>query len=459
MRSCTHWIASVAVTTACAGEPEVVVGSACDADAPTTIVRLEPGEVVERIWGLDDELALFRVGSTDDDESEGRLLVATTCGDDQRELARGLDVTSVDELVTACDAEAGRVVSLDPTSDAPARTLAEGVACAIVRIDEGLLAVSASASGFGTLLWIGLDGARHELLAGVRTPTGPVLGAEPFAVDGGRVLALTQAAELVQVDLDGASTIVRAGVADFRASADLRFVAWQRAPADGPAGESEIVVLDRQLDVEKELFAARLSWSWSPFATGYLVLRHEAWGDDRVFTLPDVGVVALPPEISVRGVTDVGQIAYAFGTGDWHDVELWRWDPRDDSNVLLVDGAALLGFADDGLEVFLPARDAGLQRGDVELRAWDDGAARLLAREVPSTYTRRDDGWIAAVHDEDGDRRGVLRLHEGDDAIDVADDAWIYDAGLDKGRVFGSDVVFSTEDGEGAALVRVSVPR
>ncbi len=452
-------VVAIASTSACIDTSRVVTGSACDAEAPTTVVRLETGEVVQRIWSIDASTAMFRSGPADGDGTVAntRLLAASPCGEDQRELARGLEVLSVDDVVLACDPADGALVRLDP--DAAATVLGEGMSCAVARMDDGLVAVARAASGFGPLVWIGLDGATRTLHPSVRVPSGFVLSAEPLAADGGHVLALSKDAEVVDVDVDGEVVILREGVADFRASNDLRFVAWQRAPADGPAGESAILVWDRERDVEVELFAATLSWSWSPFSTGYLVLRHEAWGDDRVFTLPDVGAALLPAEISVRGVTDVGQVAYAFGTGDWHDVDLWRWDPRDDSHLQLVDGAAMIGFADDGVETFLPAPDAGLQRGDVELRAWEDGGTTVLARDVPSTYARRDDGWIVAVHDDDGDRRGMLRLHRADESIDVIDGAWIYDAGLDKGRVFGDDVVFDTIDEDGPALRRISVPR
>jgi hypothetical protein len=446
---------------ACVDTSRVVVGSACDADAPTTIVQLESDEVVQRIWSIDGSTAMFRSGPTDSESgvANTRLLAASTCGDDPRELATGLEVLAVDDVVLACDPSNGALVRLHVKERAPATVLAEGVACAVARFDEGLVTVGRDASGFGPLSWIGLDGSTRVLHPSVRVPSGASLAAEPLAADDGHVLALTATHEIVDVDFDGASVVLREDVADFRASSDLRFVVWQREPADGPAGESEILVWDRERDVETVAFVATLSWSWAPFSTGYLVLRHEAWGDDRVFTLPDVGAVDLPAELSVRGVTDIGHVVYAFGPGDWHDVDLWRWDPRDDSHLQLVDGAAMIGFADDGLETFLPAADAGLQRGDVELRAWDDGRATVLARDVPSSYARRDDGWIAAVHDDDGDRRGMLRLHRGEASIDVVDGAWIYDAGLDKGRVFGDDVVYDGEDADGPALRRVSVPR
>jgi hypothetical protein len=459
------WVCVLVVVgsvTACAEEGEiVVVGSACEPDRPTTIVRLDSGEVVERIWSLGGELALFRSARTDDGAAgidDTRLLVATTCGADQRELGRGLEVLATGDDVLACDPRGGTLVRLHANSESPADVLATSIACAVAVVEDGIVVVARHASGFGQLSWIDRDGVAHGLHPGVRVPAGFVLAAEPLAAAGDHVLALTQAGEIVDIDRDGAVDVVRSGVVDFRASSDLRFVVGQLAPADGPNGESDIVVIDRERAQESEVFPARLAWSWSPFATGYLVLRHEAWGDDRVFTLPDLGAVALPESVTVRAVTDVGQIAYAYGTGDWHDVDLWRWDPRDDSHVQLVRGAAMLGFADDGLELFLPSDEAGLQRGDVELRAWDTGAGEVLARDVPSTFARRDDGWITAVFDDDGDRRGTLRLHRGDEVLDVIDGAWTYDPGLDKGRVFGTDVVWNADEG-GAALRRVSVPR
>jgi hypothetical protein len=52
----------------------------------------------------------------------------------------------------------------------------------------------------------------------------------------------------------------------------------------------------------------------------------------------------------------------------------------------------------------------------------------------------------------------VQRCSDDETAIDVVDDARVGDAGLDRGRVFGNDVVF-TGDADGPALLRVSVPR
>jgi hypothetical protein len=468
-----RWVCMLALL-AC-GEPGAAMpedAAVCGGAGPRLLLALEQREYVERVELLDPQQGaqaslLLEVVAYDDalpqpHDLRRRLFASDACGEQVRELGPGLELADVGELVLACRGDA--LLAVDPITGSE-QAIVDEVSCAGWASAAGVLAVRPIDARWGALILADPLGAAlpRTLVDAVRLPTASPVAANPFALADGRALVLTPDGELQELDVDGgALDTLDEGVADFRASEDLRWLLVQHGVPDDPdpLATGAITLVDRVGDRQTELLRARLSWTRLAFFGSYVAVREQSWGDERLFAREHGEPIAMPEAASLRHVLDDARVIYAVGSGDWHDLDLRIWDPRSNEHRALLRGAALVGFAADGLERFSPSEALGLQVGRLGLLSYDDGSERELVAALAWPYVRREDGSILSLRDDDGDGLGELRLYpaDGGDPIVLASDAYAHDPSLSRARAFAPDVVFHGARDGVRGLWRMHVP-
>lgn len=437
----------------------------CGEPGPIELLAFAANERVERVHALayDDEAWLYEIVAYDTGAPSPvamgtRLVLGDACGGRSQELWGGpLADAGEDELVV-CDESTATLLFVDPERGTTT-PIVTNVACAAKPTPHGVVALREQDDGLVTLLVVRETEGELVLARDLRPPFGMIPGTSAFAIGDDFAIVHAAAGQMLRIDFaSGESTTMREGVADFRVDRGLEHVVWQAGIPDDPDATAigPVATFAIADDVDRTWIDARLSWTPLPWLDPYLVVRARSWGDDRVFDLESGASIALPEASIVQGVGEGEQLVYAVGGVDWLDLDLRVWT-RDGGHRPLFRGVGLVALRDAGIERFVPDEGAALASGTLTLLPWKGGAPQQLATALAWPYTRRDDGSILSVRDDDGDRLGVLELHTAAGVVVVADDAYVHDPSLSRRAPFSTDVAFHDVDADAARLVRAAL--
>jgi hypothetical protein len=230
-------------------------------------------------------------------------------------------------------------------------------------------------------------------------------------------------------------------------------------PLPGASEPGPIVLLDRERDATHPLVTADLAWTWQPWSNGLVAVRTEATGAEWVFAGPDFEGRPIPDDAVFRGTTPDGAVWLGTRGSDPMRLRERVWDPVTGAEQLLYDGPGYAFGSVDGLELFVPSDDAGLQSGTLLLVPWSGGDPRPLGEQVHFSRVRLVDGRVLSL---DPSAAGPLYLHDPDAGTRrvVDDDVHPVAPALNRLDPFEGDIVYSVwGQAEDAGVWRIRVPR
>lgn len=464
----------------CADAPTYVeFAEVCGEAGPVRVLELAPGEHMgARPWKFGERVVH---AIEDSGESAGwrpRTTVWTSgpCGEAPRRVAEVSTVFVSErwpDVLLGCDGAGEQVLALDPEGVAPPNPVFTGLrGCGYSEwTTHGMLSLEPRVEGEDLFAPMGTL-RLHRFPADPRRDTGAAVtlldamrlwSREGQQLDRmlrifpGFVLALTEADELVRVDLvDGAVITVQTGVAAFQAGGpDGRYVLWQDlTPTDDepkfPAGK--LFLRDRNDGSDVFLGEGALGYNWDALnylERGWIVLRLAA--GTRLFSFPDLSFVDLPPIGWLDELIDERRALMQW-YGIFSVVDLVSGETK----KLNRSRGELRRYRADGFELLQvqPFVQPGSQRdeGPLWFIPYEGEASRLSARSTRFGHTFKD-GRRADVVGIGGDYRGVLQLAdpETDEVLRIEDG--VFAGFFAVSKVFPEDVVvYSIPGGERAGV-------
>lgn len=426
------------------------------------MLELGAHEEVERIVvDRDRDEVLFGVVTPDAQVPSMRVPVAVQvtdmCGDEPRTLAEGARLTTAPGVrPQLCEGGA----RLRAASDEDAATI-EAIDCEVAGTDFGLVVLAPSeASETKELVLHPMDGAAPRVLASGIVHASWRMGRAWWAA-GDEAIALDTGGRVLALDLVGGEPrVVAEAIADLVVSGDGRFLLTQSG--GDPMASSAVCVIDRDTGERHEIADATLGANPLPFFGPWLALREAVGVPHRIFALEGGHELPLPPGTSfVRDLPDGRAWLHAMDAPHGHADER-AWDPATGELVALYAGPGIPSFADDGLEIFAPSDDAGIQRGTVLSIPWTGGAPVTLAEDVGWQRVRvGSDGRFVSVRQmQDDPPLGDLYLHDplDPDPVRIAGGVLAPSIHLARHDPFDGDLVWIAEEGGGRTLWRIRVP-
>ncbi|MEM6992848.1 MAG: hypothetical protein AAF721_20200 [Myxococcota bacterium] len=433
---------------------------------PRRFAALSPDERLERIARLDGSSprAVFEIGQvlphepgTPAPASEPqRLLPTDACGRDEVALPGTRVAASNDDVLLTCDAQSGVVVAVDPQTGDPGDTLFVDVDCEVAIAGDHALAIAFDDASPRVVTTPLVGGAVRTLM-----PAVAAVDPLPLAIDEQTVLGLTPAGRLVTLGVPDAEELhARDGVAQFRLSPDGRFLLLQDGtPSADAAVASTVRLLDRQTDAEVVLAQTALAWTSQPWFSDLILLAPQPGKPVQIFE-PDTGAeVTLPDGTQLRGTVGDGRLWIAATPLSYGLLSERIWDPRSGEASLLYEGEGFASGSPEGLVVYVPSGEAGIQRGTLLRVGWDGTPAEVVANEV-GWHRRKVDAarWLSVLADETGDY-GTLVLH-GPDArrTELDHGVHVFAPALVGSLAPDDPLVYAVSDGTQSGLFRVVPP-
>lgn len=472
-----RWLLGVALLGAC-HEPSVEIDeepppprwdTVCGSAQPHLLLPLQAGEHATRLDTLPDSdrvlVSTFwtdpQIVLSDYPPTLDRTIYSVgPCGEAPEVVASGLSLTSrVGDTIVACDDGGHGAWWLDPTGVQSPRRLFDAW-CPLRATDQGALAVEAAPQErFGTAVLLrSVDdpSASTEVLAtSVRTSRNTFFGAgsnwttSVWAKDD-RALLLDAQGVLLTVDLaSGEAQAELAGVQEFRASGDGRWLLWQAdEPAEGDPDTpvSPVFLRDREQPGDVHLLNTHLEWTGNPFVGPYLMVRDDFDGL-RVFWQSDGAPITLPEGTEVRGLLEDDDLWLARRS-EGGTQEL-RWSPAEGgAPEVIVDHSGTVTRYGEGIEIFDEAAAPFAGEGSLHFVPFTGGTPTLVADRVHQSRRRLRDGRILTLVDEDATGHGSLRLLDPDaDRWDLIDGrGFVQSPRLNASDAFAGDVVFASAD-------------
>lgn len=472
---------------ACGGDAlaEVEFAEICGEVGPVRVLELAPGESMGRLPFKLGERVVHSVAAPPTSTGERRMAAWTTgpCGEAPRRVADDIDRVFTSErwpdLLLGCDAAAGQLLVLDPEGEAPPHVLFTGLdRCSFHWSSAGMVSFEEAEDEEGDgqtqpqlarllLHAYPADPSRETVAAApllermrIRSRAGQVTGLLPQFFDE-YALALTEEHTLVRVGLaDGAVATVQTGVAAFMTDETGRYVLWQDATPTNTTGNLAGKVLLRDRDDGSDVFLGESSLAginqgaFRYFQHGVLYLN---FSRVRVFSLPDLGFVELPPLGGVVARLDED-----------------RWLMQSGERVSLVELASgatttlyrgvgeVVRVRSDGFELLqVPPCCQTFASVDDEGPLWFvsySGEVRRLADRMTRFSFVLPDGRRVALFDLDGPG-GALMLTDPETRELLRIDDGVYGLGSTAPQVYGDDVlVYTIADEQRAGLWIARLP-
>ncbi len=452
----------LAVCAACGGDEADALPTAeiCGRDGARPILALGTDEEVERVIGLDSTVLYGVVAAPADGSGLApsariptAVVVGDGCGETVDRFADVRLVTASGVAPMACADDEAFVVD-----DPPGEPIgAEG--CRIGGVQLGLVVQAPGARE----LWLHpREGPARMLVDGLAADE----AAERWTAGGDTVVARRHDGTIVALALGGSITdavqtrTVATGAVDFRVG-DGRWLVWQAEGNDGAGPVRRTDLLGEAAEVE--LATARLADEPLALYGPYVVLRHDQ--QRLVFRLDDGRAVTLPTGWSFRRHLPDARIWVHRDAAPYGELDEAAWDPATGSSLAIYQGPGSTTYADDALEVLVPSDDAGIQRGQLRLAAWDGSGARVIGDDVGWHRRRLDDGRVlSVVQTQDDPPLGTLSLHEAGHegplvlATDVLATSLRINAIGGGDNPFEGDFLWVGAHGDARALWRIRIP-
>ena len=398
-------LALVGAVMSCGEEaPPLAFAELCGAEAPVRVFELESGqeattrEIGDRLYHTVDEL-----------ETEAYVVWSTgLCGEAPIRIADGVESPYTRErwpdTVLGCH-EALGVVSLDPAGVMAPHPLFESDDCDPEWTDQGVVSVERPAGEDGTalLLFPYPDDPRVQTTGAIVLAEGVV----NFEQAAGVVYALTPEGSLLRIDLaDRSSMSVQSGVRQFTLSRDGRYLLlWMGDALNLVDTETGVTVSLGPID-DAMMFA---------FLEGELFAVVDIARDQqRIYSLPGLSFVDLPPGTSLAEVLDDGRwLLVDHEGGPWLRV----FEPGDGTSTpLFQDVGVLVGVEEGGALVLATVQDyqaPGGPQGPMWWVPFDGSGGRLLADRATGGSERVGAARLLTLIEVGSDFAGTLALVDG----------------------------------------------
>jgi hypothetical protein len=450
------------VLAGCASERTLPIEPICGEASARRMLGLQADGEVERIVVDRDrgEVLFGVVAPVDGAVPAMRAPVAVRatdlCGDAPRTLGEAARLVTAPG-VAALLCEDGTRLRV-PHDDA---AVIEAIDCEVAGTDVGLVVLApGDVGGQGDLVLHGPDGAAPRVLLTAVVHASWRVGRAWWA-SGATAVALDVDGRVSALDLAGGEPVHLAeDVADLVASGDGRWLMLQAGADPGTPGE--VRVIDRETGDRHELLVATLTANPAPLFGPFALLREAVGSPYRLFELEAGTELQLPAGTSFVRDLPEGRVwlhAVAAPYGEAHE---HAWDPATGELVELFAGPGIPSFGEDGLEVFVPSDDAGIQRGKLVTIPWTGGDAVTLAHDVGWQRLRvGDDGRFVSVRQtQDDPPLGELYLHDplDEDPVRIAGDVLAPSVQLGRRDPFDGDIVWVAQEDDARALWRIRVP-
>ncbi|MBA3550577.1 MAG: hypothetical protein H0T76_29225 [Nannocystis sp.] len=311
------------------------------------------------------------------------------------------------------------------------------------------------------------DDPRSETAVSVLLPADVQSGSELFriAVAGEDLLVLRPTQELVSIDLaDGAVTLEQPDVGAFVASPSGRYFLW--TPGDATT-LSPMILHDRETGQGVYLGDTKLILNWNAleFAEQGLVVVRLTMGEQRIYHLPSLEFVVVPPGYTLD--TTSAYYAGPRADGRWtisayEDSSLHTIDPNTGTvTTMFPRPGQVLAHELGGTLVLAVGQCCGYARADDEGSVWfipRDGSepTRIAARSTLFGWRARADSLITLV-DIGGDRRARLVQVDTHTQTERLIDDHVFAAYLEDPT--DPDIIrYSVQDGERSGVWQVRLP-
>lgn len=465
--------------TACAepDEPLAPLGELCGTLGPVRLLELAPDQAVIYRPDRIGERLFYRIGRPAPPPrpaapyipvTDMQLWTSGSCGEALARLdeqySRVFEIERWPGLALACD-HADHIVSLAATGPLAPNIVFAQTGCDPLWSDHGPIIPF---NGQQLLLYPYPDDPRSETASAVVLPGFfQTPGSLPtIAAAGDDLLALRPTQELVSIDLrDNAVTLEQPGVGAFLASPSGRYFLW--SPGKGP-GPSPAILHDRETGQGVYLGDVRLSSNWQAlnFAEQGLVPLYLTTGELRIYHLPDLKFIMLPPDQFLdydRQGSFVGPLAdgrwifTTFQDSSFHTIDLTTGTVT----PIFTRPGQVLGREPGGtlmLEVFRCCEGG---RADDEGPVWfvpHDGSppTRIADRSTLFGWRPRPDSLITLVDISIDRRARLVRVDTATQVEQLIDDhvfaAYIEDPSE-------PDIIrYSVQDGERSGVWQVRLP-
>ena len=479
--------ATLAAACGSEGLPPAELAAVCESEDPVRVLALEPGEVlVGPTLAVGEVLSgstltvggrtIFPISRHEPPDSESgapQLSFAAVwstgpCGESPVKL--GPDIRDPFTRLTwpgllFAYSEAGdKLYVVDPLGEAPLHVLFADVGQRVGWTDAGLLSTRPidehtdalylhpwpadprSEAATPVLL---LEGVPHVAVPAYPSPLNVI---EPVA---GGLLVRTDVGDLVRVSLpDGEVSLVQAGVWDFAASGDGRWIVWQDIkPIETEVEDvfaGEVYLRDTTDDSDTFLAEAALVASWQMFGAGIDLMRLKIGASyeapERVYSLGTLTSVDLPAGTTLLRVLADGR--WLLAGQDGYAV----YDPASGAMVdLNTDLTSVVWHDDEGLEVLdaMPCcltAEARFDQGPLWFVRYN-GVRTLLAEQASRYIMRLADGRHLTTLDLGNAGLGQLVVvgPDAQTATHIDDHVFL---GPRPSLVHDGAVLYSVDDGE-----------
>ncbi len=477
----------------CGDEPSYVeYAEVCGEAGPVRVLELSPNERLDRLPWKFGERVVYEIRRAQVDAAgrpqpwsdfKGAIWTTGPCGEAPRELASGGQVVVTIErwpdVLLACDPSAGEVRVLDPGGVRPPHVVFAGLrGCGLwPPTEQGLMSFAPRAEGEEETGQASLLLHRYPedpygdiaevvpLLDAVRTQSRDNRSGDPRPQAFPEfVLALTPEDDLVRIGLgDGAVTTVQTGVATFITDAEGRYVLWQDvSPTNddryNPAGK--LFLHDRDDGTNVFLGEAVLQYNYDALEYIERGIIYLNLGAIRVFTLPGLGFLDLPPRGNARLALDETRWLMD-GWGSFSIVDIVTGE----ATTLYRGFGQMMRLSYQSFDLLVvPPLDVDDYEGSLRVEGplWYvpyEGEPQRLAARASRYGHRFEDKRRAGLVDIGADFQGTLQLT--DPATDAAPriDEGVFVNVFVAPQVFGDDVVvYSIPEGERAGVWIARLP-
>lgn len=468
---------TAALAAACGPEglPPTELAAVCEADAPVRVLALEPGEVLYGAPLTVGERTVYPISRHEPPDGEFDVLNTSfaavwstgPCGESPVKLDPEVRYPFTREawpgLLFARGVDSADVYVVDPLGEAPSHLVFADVGSHLGWTDAGLLAAR-PVDEYTDALYL------HPWPADPRTETAtPVLllagvphvepGYPPapnvLEILGDALLVRTDVGDLVRVSLpDGEVSLVQAGVWDFAARGDGRWIVWQDIKPIETEVEGvftgELYLRDTTYGSDRFLAETALAVSTPVFSTAIdlLQLRIGATYEApmRVYSLDTLASVDLPAETALQRTLADGR--WFLITSDGYAV----YDPASGGSFdLNADITDVVWHDDEGIEVLdvmlcCLTAEALLDQGPLWFVKYN-GVRTLLAEQASHYMLRRADGRRLTTLDFGNDGLGQLVVvgPDAQTATHIDDHVFL---GARSSNVHDGAVLYSVDDGD-----------